>query len=238
MPGEHELPVFEWVLTQLTVDERAGFVERITPHLEALIEPGGRALDLGCGTGPVAFRLEELGARVTAIDLTVAMIERAREEAAQRGSNVEFIQGDILAHDFGDERFDLVVCLGDVLQDIPHEAFGALRDRVHEILKPGGGLVIGYVDGVARIIRQAEPGEKIVHDTPHTIVRHFRQYDPARGAYTAEYRNANTGEVSVYSGYTYTRPLLRLAMEPKFARTDSIRMDESEFLDIFRRCDD
>jgi SAM-dependent methyltransferase len=58
-----------------------------------LPEPGGRVLDSGAGTGAITILLAELGYRVTALDLSEAMLARAREKAAARGLDVEFVVG-------------------------------------------------------------------------------------------------------------------------------------------------
>jgi SAM-dependent methyltransferase len=58
-----------------------------------LPEPPARVLDAGAGTGAITVLLAELGYRVTALDLSEAMLARAREKAAGRGLDVEFAVG-------------------------------------------------------------------------------------------------------------------------------------------------
>jgi SAM-dependent methyltransferase len=58
-----------------------------------LPEPGARVLDSGAGTGAITILLAELGYRVTALDLSEAMLARAREKASARGLDVEFVVG-------------------------------------------------------------------------------------------------------------------------------------------------
>ena len=52
----------------------------VRPAMERLmaVQPGDRVLDIGCGNGNYARKLAELGVRVTAIDASEDMIERAR----------------------------------------------------------------------------------------------------------------------------------------------------------------
>src|SRR5437868_4448726 len=56
--------------------------------------PGVRALDLATGTGDIAFGLAARGARVVALDITLRMIELAREKGIRarsaHASAVEF----------------------------------------------------------------------------------------------------------------------------------------------------
>jgi SAM-dependent methyltransferase len=57
--------------------------------------PGARVLDLGCGTGSDALVLAEAGRRVHAVDVSAAMIERAR--ARMRGSAGERLSFEVRA---------------------------------------------------------------------------------------------------------------------------------------------
>ena len=58
-----------------------------------LPDPPARVLDAGAGTGAITLLLAELGYRVTALDLSEAMLARAREKAAARGLDVAFAVG-------------------------------------------------------------------------------------------------------------------------------------------------
>src|SRR5262245_57189570 len=81
----------------------AGPFEEIAPSLvemhDALIAAvdaaaGDRWLDVGCGTGELAFRAAETGATVTGCDLAPALVETARRQAANRGLEIPFEIGD------------------------------------------------------------------------------------------------------------------------------------------------
>jgi 2-polyprenyl-3-methyl-5-hydroxy-6-metoxy-1,4-benzoquinol methylase len=76
-------------------------------------------LDFGCGTGPTAFRFEDHGATVSAIDLASYMISRAKENASHRNSTVKFIQADIFEYDLGQEHFNIVTSFGNSISDFP-----------------------------------------------------------------------------------------------------------------------
>ncbi|GIP04298.1 methyltransferase domain-containing protein [Paenibacillus sp. JNUCC32] len=73
------------------------------------IQPGSRILEVGCGTGRTACHLSEMGYQVTAIDLNENMIKKARARAEAMGMDVEFLQADVCALPFEDNRFDLIM---------------------------------------------------------------------------------------------------------------------------------
>jgi 2-polyprenyl-3-methyl-5-hydroxy-6-metoxy-1,4-benzoquinol methylase len=60
----------------------------------ANVVAGQRVLDVGCGTGVVAITAARAGARVTALDLTPPLLERARENATIANVDVDWREGD------------------------------------------------------------------------------------------------------------------------------------------------
>ena len=109
----------------------------------ALLPPGARVLDGGCGTGRVAIRLAEQGFDVVGLDVDVSMLAVAREQApgldwvhADLGETARVLRGR--------PPFDLVVLAGNV---VPLVAEGSLPDVVGslvDVLAPDGTLVAGF----------------------------------------------------------------------------------------------
>jgi len=90
-----------------TIDHLADLADLVMPGRFGL-----RILDLGCGTGLAGVVFKSRAARLDGIDLSPAMIERARA----RHPHLEFVCGD--AHDFDPgETFDYVIC-SDLLNDV------------------------------------------------------------------------------------------------------------------------
>ncbi|HEU5308769.1 MAG TPA: methyltransferase domain-containing protein [Acidimicrobiia bacterium] len=78
----------------------------------ASVQPADHVLDVGCGTGDTTRTCARLAADGDAhgVDLSTAMLARARERAAAEGvTNVTFEQADAQVHRFPDARFDLVL---------------------------------------------------------------------------------------------------------------------------------
>src|SRR5919206_3977594 len=89
-------------VTETVHDVHDRVVERLAPH------PGRPWLDLACGTRAVAERAAALGAPVTAIDIAPALIETARERAAERGLAIDYRVGDCEQLELRDASFDAV----------------------------------------------------------------------------------------------------------------------------------
>jgi demethylmenaquinone methyltransferase/2-methoxy-6-polyprenyl-1,4-benzoquinol methylase len=101
----------------------------------AVVRPGDRVLDVCCGTGELALACVAEGGRVTGLDFSERMLERAR----RKSSAVEWVAGDAVALPFGEEDFDAVT-VGFGVRNVPEleRALGELR----RVLRPGGRLAI------------------------------------------------------------------------------------------------
>jgi ubiquinone/menaquinone biosynthesis C-methylase UbiE len=103
--------------------------------------PGGSAiLDVPCGGG-VAFRAlrPDQDVRYVAADLSPGMLRRARRAASSRGlEQIEFVEADVAALPFDDERFDLCVCFNSIhCFDEPQRAL----QEIARCLRRGARLV-------------------------------------------------------------------------------------------------
>jgi demethylmenaquinone methyltransferase/2-methoxy-6-polyprenyl-1,4-benzoquinol methylase len=105
----------------------------------AAIQTGERALDVCCGTGDLALRLERAGAEVTALDFSGAMLAVARRRAARQGLKALWVEGDAMSLPFPDNSFD-VVTVGYGLRNLVDWERGL--EGMWRVAKPGGRLLV------------------------------------------------------------------------------------------------
>jgi SAM-dependent methyltransferase len=101
--------------------------------------PPGRALDLACGSGRNAVWLAARGWTVTGVDFSDVALAQARALAAERGVEVEWVEGDLLEWQPADGAFDLVVVL--YLQ-VPADERRGILARAAAAVAPGGTLLV------------------------------------------------------------------------------------------------
>jgi SAM-dependent methyltransferase len=99
------------------------------------VRPDEDVLDVACGTGNATIPAAAAGARVIGLDLTPAMLARARERAA--GLEIEWVEGDAEELPFEDERFDVVLSTFGCMFAPRHEV---VADEIARVLRAGGRL--------------------------------------------------------------------------------------------------
>ena len=129
--------------------------------------PGGRVLELACGTGRLTVPLAERGLNITGLDNSEAMLAAAKVKAAARGVGPSLILGDM--REFAlDARFDLIF--------LPNNSLGHLHTlpdiracfaSVLRHLSPQGCFALDMFNPSLRLLLR-EP------DTPYPITEYTR----------------------------------------------------------------
>jgi arsenite methyltransferase len=135
----------EWLagLPETAVESFAGTGN---PFSLGKIRPGEQVVDVGCGAGIdslIAARMVGPTGEVVGVDMTPAMLEKARQAAVEANlDNVTFRQGYGEDLPVPDEWADVVISNG-VLNLMPDKMAG-LREMAR-VLKPDGRLQIGDI---------------------------------------------------------------------------------------------
>ncbi len=109
------------------------------PSYEAflrLIQPGGRILDLGCGSGEDAPALSAAGRRLVGLDISDPLLRMARGHAALEG---RLVRGDLRVLSFADASFDGVWADG-TLHHVSKAMLAGVLEEVHRVLRSGGAF--------------------------------------------------------------------------------------------------
>jgi ubiquinone/menaquinone biosynthesis C-methylase UbiE len=166
-----------------------------------------RALDVACGTGYAAIGLAAAGLadEAHASDLSAAMVERTRANAARAGVAVPLTQADAESLPYADDSFDLVVARG-ALHHVP-DPLRALQE-IRRVLQPGGtaivlaeptpggekqtgtvvGLAVKVVEALKRARGTTETEEELVrrHWELASIAANLHTFEPEQVASLAE----------------------------------------------------
>lgn len=113
------------------------------PVALAELRPGETVLDLGSGAGMDAFLAASKvgpGGRVIGVDMTPAMLARARRNAGQGGhANVEFREGLIEALPLDDASVDVI--LSNCVINLSPQKDRVFREA-RRVLRPGGRMIV------------------------------------------------------------------------------------------------
>jgi len=179
----------------------------------AAVSPGDRVLDACCGTGDLAIACLAEGGKVTGLDFSERMLERARTKS----DAVEWVQGDALAFPFEDGSFDAAT-VGFGVRNLDDLERGLVELR--RVLRPGGRLAILEItqprgllrpfyklwfDGLVPLAGKLLPGGSAYTYLPASVRRfpaakEFAQMMQASGFEQVRYRLFAGGIVALHTG--------------------------------------
>ncbi len=96
--------------------------------------------DIGCGNGYFTRALARAGKQMCGVDISVPMLSRARQLAAEEGVRAEFLLGDITKLKLI-KRVDFAVAVNDCLNYVPPQKLAAAFSHVRKNLKKGGAFI-------------------------------------------------------------------------------------------------
>lgn len=174
---------------------RAGFPEETFLRLARLgVGVEGQALlDLGAGTGTLARGFARRGCRVTACDISAAMLAEGRRLAAEERLDIVFVEAPAESTGLPDRSFDAIVA-GQCWHwfDGPKALAQAVR-----LLRPGGRLAIAHFDWLP-------VAGNVVEATEALILRHSPDWPMGGGtgfypAWAVQMTAAGYREIETFS---------------------------------------
>lgn len=157
-----------------------GRIQDVIFYRDAVREYGDPVLELGCGTGRITMALAEAGKRVTGLDLSERMLERAVQKRGalpvEVRERLHLVQGDMTQFDLG-EKFRLVI--------IPFRPFQHLLE------------VEQQMDCLECVRKHLAPGGRLILDVFQTDAE--RMHDPVhmRETLITEYKTADGRQVRI-----------------------------------------
>ena len=134
--------------------DMAVFTTPVAGHLTrfARVNSDQAVLDVGTGTGVVAITARRIGARVTALDLTPALLAQAKANAqVAEYHDITWHEGDAETLPFPDASFNVVLSqFGHMFAPRPDVAIAEML----RVLKPGGTIAFATWPGEQLIGRQ------------------------------------------------------------------------------------
>ena len=155
-----------YITEELMSFRKEAWKKQILRHLNG--RTGLEVLDVGTGPGFFACILAEEGMKVTGMDQSAGMLEKARENAERIGVNPSFVQMNVNSLDFADETFDLVISRNVTWTlQYPERTYSEFR----RILKPDGMLLIYDANWHAHFY-----DEELMKKVRAREEAHFRKY--------------------------------------------------------------
>ena len=182
-------------------------------HILSLGVRSGLALDVGTGPGqiPIKLALKLPQLEIVGIDLSEAMLAKARKNAAAAGveNQVRFETGDARRLPFPDHHFDLIMC-----NSLLHHAADPLAtlNELARVTRPQGGLLL------RDLRRPSAPA------FPFHVIWFGRHYqglmkrlftDSVRAAYTPRELDDLLARSKVVGGKVFRRGLSHVGIERK-----------------------
>jgi ubiquinone/menaquinone biosynthesis C-methylase UbiE len=143
-PSEHQHQILDQFTRQATPFATSPGI-RDEAALKLIVEcsgagPDDTVLDVACGPGLVVAAFARVVRHATGIDITPAMLERARAHAAEQGlTNVTWHQGDVLPLPWSDGSFSIVTSRFAFHHFL--DPLAVLRE-MRRVAAPGGRVVV------------------------------------------------------------------------------------------------
>lgn len=108
--------------------------------IDAVVPPGSRVLDAGCGPGRLGAVLHARGHTVVGVDADPVLIEAAEDDHP----GPTWLVGDLSTLDLDEEPFDVAVVAGNVMVFVAPDTERLVLESIGRHVRPGGRIILGF----------------------------------------------------------------------------------------------
>ena len=164
-------------------DTMTGFEKRFIhekPFFNLLMRRFGitTALDAGAGTGFHSLLLAQLGAHMTAMDVSSKMLEHVKAHAKDLHIKIDLVESNFqdMPHRVN-KKFDAVLCMGNSLPHLlTYQELAQSLKNFSSVLRPGGILFLQLLN-YARILTSRERVQSVKEARGMTFVRFYEFHE-------------------------------------------------------------
>ncbi|MBN3811324.1 class I SAM-dependent methyltransferase [Paraburkholderia sp. Ac-20347] len=222
-------------------------------HMCRMIAPTDVVLDIGCGPGNLLGQLAELNPRAefVGLDMSLPMLERARENLASRGiRNVELRHGDMTKLEGIANRSIDVAVSSMAFHHLPDvQALDAAFAQADRVLKPDGAVYFNdfgrlrHPESVRYFVGRAAAGEsqELIDDYFHSLHAAFtrEEFDRAVARHLRERAKTYSTAISSLQVVIKSRALhpvaCRRELERRYSALPGARKSDVRQLSLFMR---
>jgi len=222
-------------------------IEKRKSLLDNIVQPKVKnAADLGCGTGIDSAALTQLGLTVTGFDPSNEMIKQAKANAGRVRLKIDFANYGICEIPAAfNQKFKLVISLGNTFANIERESFQSSVKRCYELLSKQGSLFIQVLN-YKMILNEKKRIVNITGSEKHFFIRFYDFYDDEIKFNILKFSKANpkennliTTSVYPYSAKDFNNSLLEAGFKSvkMYSDLNKNEFDENSSDDLFVKAD-